>query len=60
MKDLAIEQIRETRRRISAAQGNNVENLVSYYIKLQEKYQQRAEKKLPDEKPEKGKLPVTA
>jgi hypothetical protein len=42
MNDLAIEQIREARRRISAAQGHDAEKLVSYYIELQKKFQQRS------------------
>jgi len=39
--DLTIEQIREARQRISAAQGHDAEKLVNYYIELQKKYQQR-------------------
>ncbi len=39
--DLTIEQIREARHHISAAQGHDAEKLVNYYIHLQEKYQQR-------------------
>ena len=40
--DLTIEQIREARHRISAAQGHDAEKLVNYYIELQNKYQQRS------------------
>lgn len=39
--DYTIEQIRETRHRISAAHGHDAEKLVNYYIELQKEFQQR-------------------
>ena len=40
--DLAIEQIREVRHRISATHGHDAEKLINYYIELQSKYQKHS------------------
>jgi len=39
--DPVIDEIRDTRRRISAACGHDAKQLVAYYLKLQEKFRDR-------------------
>ncbi len=41
--DIAIEELREVRHRISAEQGHSPQNLVNYYIELQKKCENRLE-----------------
>lgn len=51
MSNLTIEQIREARRRISAAHEHDAEKLVNYYIQLQKKYQQHSKENQNQRKP---------
>lgn len=50
--DEAIEEIRETRKEISAEHGHDAKKLVNHYIELQKKYKERLrEKEQTDKSP---------